>query len=114
MWSGLRFAVSRRTFLVLRTTGVLTLTGVTALSSVVDTPLEGGAVGRAWLVAFLLLERPGIFHCSYSQVCSRVVKKIEVPKTEKVWVAPQGIVHYCMIVISAATNLHCNSECIGT
>ena len=51
--------VARRTFLVLRTTGILTLTGVTALSSVVDTPLEGGAVGR--LVAFVLLERPGIF-----------------------------------------------------
>ena len=53
--------VARHTFLVLRTTGVLTLTGVTALSSVVDTPLEGGAVGRAELVAFVLLERPGIF-----------------------------------------------------
>ena len=53
--------VARRTFLVLRTTSVLTLTGVTALSSVVDTPLEGGAVGRAGLVAFVLLEQPGIF-----------------------------------------------------
>ena len=53
--------VARRTFLVLRTTSVLTLAGVTALSSVLDTPLEGGAVGRAELVAFVLLERPGIF-----------------------------------------------------
>ena len=53
--------VARHTFLVLRMTGVLPLTGVTTLSSVVDTPLEGGAVGRAGLVAFVLLERPGIF-----------------------------------------------------
>ena len=53
--------VARRNFLGLRTTGVLTLSGVTALSSVVDPPLEGGAEGRAELVTFVLLERPGIF-----------------------------------------------------
>lgn len=47
--------VARLTFLGLRTTGVLTLTGVTALSSVVDTPLKGGVEGRAELVTFVLL-----------------------------------------------------------
>ena len=45
------------------------------LLSVVDTPLEGRAVGRAGLVAFVLLERPGIFthpcHASHDACCRR-------------------------------------------
>ena len=61
--------VARLTFLGLRTTGVLTLTGVTALLSVVDTPLKGGVEGRAELVTFVLLERPRISHRAFHHQC---------------------------------------------
>ena len=54
VWSRLRFGWLVRTFLGLRMTGVLTLTGVTALSSVVDTPLEEGAVRKGWVSSFCL------------------------------------------------------------
>ena len=58
-----------RLTLGLKTTGVLTLTGVTALSSVVDTPLKGGVEGRAELVTFVLLERLRISHMAFHHQC---------------------------------------------
>ena len=51
---------ARRTFLVLRKTGVLVLAEVTVLSTVVVAPYEGGAKERAELVSLDLLEHPGI------------------------------------------------------
>ena len=76
---------ARRTFLVLRKTGVLVLAEVTVLSTVVVAHYEGGAKERAELVSLDLLERPGNFtvhsHCEDCEVLREVLSAQEFATT---------------------------------